>query len=111
MCLTSTSGGPPSLGLWCMHPGPVCLQLQLGCICSQDGPACKCSRGGACAASTGAVHPGPPPCAGTIAGGRDPASALALFGQHLAPVPSANEQGLRSLIGLAHREALAQRLT
>ncbi|KAL4440307.1 hypothetical protein ABPG75_003308 [Micractinium tetrahymenae] len=48
---------------------------------------------------------------GTIAGGRDPASALALYGQHLAPVPHANEQGLRMLIGLAHREALARRLS
>lgn len=91
--------------------------------------------------------------AGTIAGGRDTASALALYGQHLAPTPSVNEQvgrwgrsaaawpswgaawthcgfvhvsvrvlrlrtadhsptlqGLRSLIGLAHREALARRL-
>ena len=48
--------------------------------------------------------------AGTIAGGRDPCSALALYGQHLAPVPSANEQGLRMLIGLAYREALARRL-
>ncbi|KAI7837842.1 hypothetical protein COHA_008330 [Chlorella ohadii] len=49
--------------------------------------------------------------AGTIAGGRDPCSALALYGQHLAPVPSANEQGLRMLIGLAYREALARRLS
>ncbi|KAL4421997.1 hypothetical protein ABPG77_005427 [Micractinium sp. CCAP 211/92] len=47
---------------------------------------------------------------GTIAGGRDAASALALYGVHLAPVPHANEQGLRMLIGLAHREAMARRL-
>ena len=32
------------------------------------------------------------PRTGTIAGGRDAANALALYGMHLAPVPSANEQ-------------------
>lgn len=48
--------------------------------------------------------------AGTIAGGRDPASAQALFSQHLAPLPSVNEQGLRLLLGLACREAAARRL-
>lgn len=32
------------------------------------------------------------PLPGTLTGGRDPASALALLGQHLAPVPFANEQ-------------------
>lgn len=52
----------------------------------------------------------PPIRSGTLAGGRDPRSARALFGQHMAPVPSANEQGLRMLIGLAYREALARRL-
>jgi tRNA (guanine26-N2/guanine27-N2)-dimethyltransferase len=30
--------------------------------------------------------------AGTLAGGRDPANSLALYGCHLAPIPSANEQ-------------------
>jgi tRNA (guanine26-N2/guanine27-N2)-dimethyltransferase len=48
--------------------------------------------------------------AGTLAGGRDPSAALALYCQHLAPVPHANEQGLRLLIGLAWREAAARRL-
>lgn len=77
----------------------ACVQLQAGL------PATNLNNPTISAPS---LHP--PCCAGTIAGGRDPTSALALYGQHLAPVPSANEQGLRMLIGLAYREALARRL-
>lgn len=65
-------------------------------------------------AALGAVRHGGLLCltstAGTIAGGRDPRSAQALYAQHLAPVPSANEQGLRALLGLTQREAAARRL-
>ena len=77
--------------------------------------------------------------AGPVAGGRDPLNGLAMYGAHLAPVPHANEQvrcqparvlyspggrdvapppatcclrmqGLRMLLGLAAREAMARRL-
>lgn len=85
--------------------------------------AALCLSSGACTAAPGcpwrrystrsvAVWPAPGvvlpgsvllcvPSAGTIAGGRDAASALALYGQHLAPVPYANEQASALLCWLA----------
>ncbi len=119
MCLTHTAGA-----LWLaqltvvahvlavlLSRGVVALGLCMAprCVATLS-VACTSLQAGRPPAQQRQQRQHPPFHAGTIAGGRDPWSALALYGQHLAPVPSANEQGLRMLIGLAYREALARRL-
>ncbi len=109
VCLTSTSGAP------CCPPCPSCpagraaaeqhARGLLPGVCPVHSrlrrsawqalapllhPQRHCSTGPRCELAAEALLC--PPSAGTIAGGRDAASALALYGLHLAPVPHANEQ-------------------
>jgi hypothetical protein len=98
VCLTSTSGEQGELARLGEVAGQGCSAGLLGspCWAGQLGQWCVVSESLIVRMYCPALPCPATPRAGTIAGGRDAANALALYGMHLAPVPSANEQVRRS---------------
>ena len=93
VCLTSTSGEQGELARLGQVAGQSCSAgLLASPCCGQLGQWGVVSESLIFRMPCSALPCPATPRAGTIAGGRDAANALALYGMHLAPVPSANEQ-------------------